>query len=66
VFITGCYYAYLSNQYKYLKGRKRVGGAGHFSEVPRERTRDNGHKMKHRKFHRNMRKRFFTLRVTEL
>jgi len=55
----------LRNAFKYLQGGCREDGPRFFSVVPSNRTRGNGHKLKHRKFQLNMRKNFFTLRVTE-
>ncbi|KGL76709.1 hypothetical protein N309_05690, partial [Tinamus guttatus] len=55
----------LISVYKYLKGGSEEDGAGLFSVVATNRTRGNGHKLKHQKFHRNLRKSFLTVRVTE-
>jgi len=49
---------------EHLSYKERLRELG-FSVVPSDRTRGNGHKLKPGKFQPNMRKNFFTLRVTE-
>ncbi|KAK4832687.1 hypothetical protein QYF61_025148 [Mycteria americana] len=48
----------LNDVHKYLIARNE-------EEVPSDRTRDSEHKLKNRKFHLNMRKYFFTVRVVQ-
>jgi len=55
----------LRNADKYPQGGCQEDGARLFSVVPSDRTRGNGHKLKHKKFCLNRRKNFFPLRVTE-
>jgi len=55
----------LINACNYLNGGCQEDGDRLFSVLPSERTRGNGHKLKHRKLQLNTRKNFFTLRVTE-
>uniref|UniRef100_A0A8B9BLT9 Forkhead box protein G1 n=1 Tax=Anser brachyrhynchus TaxID=132585 RepID=A0A8B9BLT9_9AVES len=54
----------LINVYKYLRCGRQRDLANLFSVVCGDRTKSNGPKMEHRKFHTNMRKNF-TVRVTE-
>ncbi|KAK4811119.1 hypothetical protein QYF61_019750 [Mycteria americana] len=54
--VTG---GHLINVYKYLKGGCKEDGARLFSVV------SSGHKLKHRSFRLNIRKHFFTVRVTK-
>uniref|UniRef100_A0A669QA98 Reverse transcriptase domain-containing protein n=1 Tax=Phasianus colchicus TaxID=9054 RepID=A0A669QA98_PHACC len=51
--------------YKYLRCGGQSGEAGLFSAVCGDRTRGNGRKLEHMKFCTNVRKNFFTVRVTQ-
>lgn len=50
---------------EYLKGGDQEDRVRHFSVVPSNKTRGNRHKKQHSKLPLNMRKRFFTVWVTE-
>ncbi|GAB0204215.1 translation initiation factor IF-2-like [Grus japonensis] len=55
----------LINAHKHLQGGCLEHGTRLFSVVPSDRIRGNRHKLGHRKFHLNMRKNFFNVRVTK-
>ncbi|KFP30868.1 hypothetical protein N325_12670, partial [Colius striatus] len=55
----------LINIYKYLNGGCQEIGTCLFSTVSSNRTRGDGMKLEHKKFHLNIRKNYFTVRVTE-
>ena len=55
----------LINIHKYLKGKCKEDGARLFSVVPGNRRRGSGHKLKPGSFHLNIKKHFFSVRVTK-
>jgi len=55
----------LIDLHKYLRGECKEERASLFSVVPSDKTRRNRQKLKHGRFHLNMRKYFFTVRVID-
>ncbi|PKU45040.1 hypothetical protein llap_4653 [Limosa lapponica baueri] len=55
----------LINAYKYLQGGCKEDRTRLLSVVPIGRTRDNGHTLKHKRVHLNVRKHFFAVEVTK-
>jgi len=51
--------------YKYLMGGSKEDEAGLLPVVPSDRTKGNGHNLKHKTFCMNIRKHFLTVRVTK-
>ena len=56
----------LINAYQYLMYGSQVDEVRIFLVACSDRTRGNGQKLEQRKFHTNMRKNFFTVRVAKI